>query len=396
MECRRVAALQLELDDSARFDLRSVFDGGSGLDVVPRWLAHAPALDGPVEVTLAQVAILGTLASDAAVRRAALVEAHGEVDVDALIRSGLLRDVQEPPSPAAARDAAARDVPWWTPALHAQVAGAWSGVDVGARREAGLVPDVAELVETHGQPPGHDYRRRGKDAALELPRPRTDALDELLAMRRTCRNFDPGASLPLETLGRVLHRVWGAHGLQEIAPGAVALRKSSPAGGGLHAIEAYLVALRVDGLEPGIYHYVSTEHALEPLVAAASSTLATLARGFVSGQDWFDGVPAMVIMTARFDRLFWKYRRHAKAWRVLHLDAGHLSQTLYLSAADLGLGAFVTAAINDGDIGSALGLAPLREAAIAIVGFGHPSASRTNVELDASEPTPAMQRFAAD
>jgi len=90
----------------------------------------------------------------------------------------------------------------------------------------------------------------------------------------------------------------------------------------------------------------------------------------------------MVVMAARFDRLFWKYRRHTKAWRVVHLDVGHLSQTMYLSAADLGLGAFVTAAINDHAIEHALGLQTLKEGAIAIVGFGPRLPVNATLELD--------------
>mgnify|MGYP006185197621 FL=1 len=94
----------------------------------------------------------------------------------------------------------------------------------------------------------------------------------------------------------------------------------------------------------------------------------------------------MVVMTARFDRLFWKYRRHAKAWRVVHLDVGHLSQTMYLSATERGLGCFVTAAINDRAVDEALRLRPLREAAIALVGFGPRAAEIRTMELDQFDP----------
>ena len=94
----------------------------------------------------------------------------------------------------------------------------------------------------------------------------------------------------------------------------------------------------------------------------------------------------MVVMVARFDRLFWKYRRHKKAWRVVHLDVGHLSQTMYLSATELGLGCFVTAAINDRVVEEALALPPLREGAIALVGFGARSAETKTMELDVFEP----------
>ena len=182
----------------------------------------------------------------------------------------------------------------------------------------------------------------------------------------------------------------------ELAPGAVAVKKNSPAGGGLHAVEAYLLVQRAEGLKPGFYHYLSMEHALEPMQELTAEEAASYAHRFVAGQNWFANVPVMVVMTARFDRLFWKYRRHTKAWRVVHLDVGHLSQTMYLSAADLGLGAFVTAAINDRLIETALELTPMREGAIAIVGFGPRSDEITTMELDNLTPTKASLAAAAN
>ena len=97
------------------------------------------------------------------------------------------------------------------------------------------------------------------------------------------------------------------------------------------------------------------------------------------------------LKNARFDRMFWKYRRHAKAWRAVHLDAGHLSQTMYLSATELGLGCFVTAAINDREVGEALGLPPLCEGAIALVGFGPRSDQKTYRELDVLDPVEPLR-----
>jgi putative peptide maturation dehydrogenase len=171
-------------------------------------------------------------------------------------------------------------------------------------------------------------------------------------------------------------------GTRELAPGAVAVKKNSPAGGGLHAVEAYVLVQRVEGLAPGLYHYLSMEHALEPMRALSPDEAADLAHRFVAGQDWFNNAPVMVVMTARFDRLFWKYRRHTKAWRVVHLDVGHLSQTMYLSATELGLGCFVTAAISDRAVEEALALPALREGPIALVGFGARSDTITTMELD--------------
>jgi nitroreductase len=52
------------------------------------------------------------------------------------------------------------------------------------------------------------------------------------------------------------------------------------------------------------------------------------------------------------------------------MDAAHLSQTLYLVAADLGLGAFVTIAVNARDIERELGLDGVGEGVVAMTGCG--------------------------
>jgi putative peptide maturation dehydrogenase len=265
-------------------------------------------------------------------------------------------------------------------------------VDIQSRNEQGIMLSSQQLVDAFGRGPEPEYLRNGDRPPLMLPTPEKSAFDDLLAQRKTCRNFDAAAEVSQHDLAIMLHRVWGAIGTLELAPGAVAVKKNSPAGGGLHAIEAYVLAQRVEDLAPGLYHYLALRHALEPMRSLESSEAAAMAHRLVAGQHWFNNVPVMVVMTVRFDRLFWKYRRHAKAWRVAHLDAGHLSQTMYLSAADLGLGAFVTAAINDHEVEQALALAPMREGAIALVGFGPRAMEKTTLELDELTATLASRR----
>lgn len=84
----------------------------------------------------------------------------------------------------------------------------------------------------------------------------------------------------------------------------------------------------------------------------------------------------------RFERSFWKYRNHAKAYRAITLDAGHVSQALYSAATAQGLGAFVTAAINEAEAETALGLQPMAEGVLAVCGVGWRAAERVTAELD--------------
>ena len=160
------------------------------------------------------------------------------------------------------------------------------------------------------------------------------------------------------------------------------LKKNSPSGGGLHPVEAFVLAQRVDGLAPGLYHYQCVDHSLEPMQPLREADASTLAHELVAGQPWFANAPVLVLMAARFDRTFWKYPNHAKAWKVVQLDAGHLSQNFSLGATDLGYGAFVTAAINDACAERAFGLDGVRSGAIAVCGFGRRATQGANVELD--------------
>ena len=113
--------------------------------------------------------------------------------------------------------------------------------------------------------------------------------------------------------------------------------------------------------------------------------IADFARRMVAGQHYFADAAVLLVVAVRFPRSFWKYRKHPKIYRAILIESGHASQNLYLAATELGLGAYVTAAINEIDIEAAFGLDPLLEGPIAVCGFGPRAHTRTTVELDPSE-----------
>lgn len=173
--------------------------------------------------------------------------------------------------------------------------------------------------------------------------------------------------MPQALFAQLLERVFSARA--EVRVSDDTMFPGEQSGGSLHPTEAYLIVQNVEGVAPGLYHYHPVDHALEPL-PPPSMPLADFAKLALAGQHWFANAPALAVLTPRFARSFWKYRHHAKAYRALVLDSGHRSQTLYLSATELDLGAFVTSAINEIDIEQAFGLDPLAEGPLAICGFG--------------------------
>ncbi len=385
MLVRRCMLLHVEARETYRFDLGDLATGGTGVVATRAWIALAPHLEEEVALSEDELLALGRVPAHRARRfDELLAEGHAAAVLHGLLEKGLLLGDDGSHAPLYRREQALRDLHWWPAAAVAWSFGRWRGVDSVAAAgdgEGGLHAS-RELMDRLGTMPDEVVGRLPAAARLALPRPDCSALDALLARRTTCRNFDLRAELSQADFAAVMHRVFAVHGRHEVVPGAVVFKKTSPSGGGLHPLEAYLLVRRVQGVAPGLYHYHCLDHALEPLGGLADDAAAALAREFVAGQDWFADAPVLLAMTARFWRHQWKYRNHAKAFRTMNLEAGHFSQTLFLAAAELGLGAYVTAAINEHAIERAFGLDGLQDGPLAVCGFGPRAARMATFELD--------------
>ena len=381
----------------AHFELDDLLAGGTGVVSRMQWFANAPHLVAPVEVDADDVALLGELGSQDWMPAPPLRHRHGAARLRTLLKAGLLVGSTRPWAAQREADERFRDQHWHGLAATWHAASRWDGIDAaGEVKEAGLL--TAEgLRETYGPPPPAVHERGSVEARIGLPRMAQTAFDELLDARATCRNFDAAASLPLPQLAQVLERAFGARGQVHGADDFDVLKKTSPSGGALHPTECYLLVKRVDGLTPGLYHYRPADHALQPLPldeavvladaarhgdAAPADALDFLAWIAVGGQPWFADAPVLCVLAPRFNRNFWKYRNHPKAYRVCILDVGHLSQTLLLSATELGLGSYVTAAINEVDLERAFGLTHWRDGPLAVCGIGPRADTMATYELD--------------
>ena len=270
----------------------------------------------------------------------------------------------------------------------------WSGVD-GAQGEedvallrANARAAARALVQRHGTPPA-EFGDVRPGAELSLPgAPREGQLYSALMARRTTRAFDIETPMALEQLGTVLRYVFGCHGYAMNTADVVCIKRTSPSGGGLHPVEVYPVISNVAGVEPGIYQYNARVHSLIQLEGLDADEARALATSFMAGQSFFGAAHVAFVLTARYYRSHWKYRRHDRAYAGILMDAAHLSQTLYLVSADLNLGAFVTMAINGRDIEDRLGLDGVAEGVVAMTGCGPRDAEGSPLELAFSTERP--------
>jgi hypothetical protein len=119
---------------------------------------------------------------------------------------------------------------------------------------------------------------------------------DVLLARRTWRSFADGTI----SVADVATLLWLTCGVQRTAEavglGTVNLT-TSQSGGARHSLGPYVLAVRVDGLAPGLYLYAPGEHLLERLKSGAGP--ATIRR-YIPGQWWYDTAAALLILTAVF------------------------------------------------------------------------------------------------
>lgn len=212
---------------------------------------------------------------------------------------------------------------------------------------------------------------------IQLPRaalPETEFARVLLS-RRTHRDFR-AEPVALELISKLLHSTWGVQDKIDAPPFGQLFHKTSPSGGARHPGEVYVLALRVEGLKQGLYHYNGLEHWLEWIGPVAAKKKAVQ---YSAGHRFLKNAAAVFLMTAVFPRSQWKYR-FSRAYRVVLLDQGHLCQTFCLVATWLGLAPFCTAALKESAIERDLGLDGIEEAPLYLAAVGVPLSDRVSAK----------------
>jgi SagB-type dehydrogenase family enzyme len=199
-----------------------------------------------------------------------------------------------------------------------------------------------------------------------LPRSTPDgAFADAVLARRTWRRFGR-QPVPLKEFATLIGLTAGVQSWLSGTNGQRVPLKTSPSGGARHSIETYVVVRNVSGLPRGLYHYSSDRHAMELLT---SRIRRRPIETYLPTQHWFGGAAALLLFTAVFARVQWRYS-HARAYRAALIEAGHLCQTFCLTATSLGLAPFCSMALADSRIESDLGIDGISESVLYAAGVG--------------------------
>jgi oxazoline/thiazoline dehydrogenase len=201
-------------------------------------------------------------------------------------------------------------------------------------------------------PTGATYRFRGEiehlpaikppmvDIVVALPVPNIETLmnsDPSLAWvmenRRSQRTSDH--PLTIEQIGEFLYRTSRAKAVYNNGDYEVSSRPY-PAGGAIYEIELYTALHGCVGIENGFYHYCPQRHVLERLQDQSNTNDKLMnAAQMATGLDKYPHM--LIVMSARFQRLAWKYEGFAYALMLKHV--GIIHQTFYLAATAMGISA---------------------------------------------------------
>ncbi len=205
------------------------------------------------------------------------------------------------------------------------------------------------------------YKSYEDKPVTKLPDPAFKGLtlEEAIKARRSERDYS-GKTMSIEELSHLLYAASGITGKSDAQP-----LRAAPSAGALYPVETYAVVNNIEGLQMGLYHYNVREHALELLKEGNY-------RGKIThcalDQEMAGQANVTIILTAVFERTTWKYDE--RGYRYVYMEAGHISQNIYLQATSLGLGSVAIGAFYDDALNEFLGIDGKAEAAIYMHAIG--------------------------
>jgi SagB-type dehydrogenase family enzyme len=198
-------------------------------------------------------------------------------------------------------------------------------------------------------------------ANIKLPKPdyRGIVLEVAIEKRRSIRNFSK-RPIPLYHLSQLL---FSAQGLTGNIYGQTL--RSAPSAGALYPMEIYIVVNNVDDLSTGIYRYKVIDHSLD-LLRTGDFRKELIDAGW--GQGMLGDSCVTFILSAVFERIVKRYGE--RGYRYIYMEAGHISQNLYLQAVSLGHGSVCVGAFSDERVNRLIGIDGKKESAIYIHAVG--------------------------
>ena len=144
------------------------------------------------------------------------------------------------------------------------------------------------------------------------------------------------------SLTQLSYLLWCTQGVKSVRGKAYATIRTVPSGGARHPFECYMAVRKVEGLKPGLYHYLPMSHEIEFL--GGMEDLESFITESLCGQSWAEKASVVFCYSCVFYRAEWRYGIVAHA--PVLMDSGHVTQNLYLAVTSIGLRGCAIAAVE--------------------------------------------------
>ncbi len=221
---------------------------------------------------------------------------------------------------------------------------------------------MGDVLRTKPQQPPQ-YKTYPDAEKVELPKPEYTGMtvEETIKKRRSIHNYSQ-KPISKKQLSQLLFAAQGITGKMY----GKALR-TAPSAGALYPFEIYVIANNVQDLRQGIYHYSVLDHTLE-LVRPGDFRRQITDAGL--SQQMLGDAGATFVLSAIFDRVCYKYGE--RGYRYVYMEAGHISQNIYLQAVSLELGSVCVGAFSDERVNKLIDVDGVNEAVIYLHPVGAP------------------------
>lgn len=172
----------------------------------------------------------------------------------------------------------------------------------------------------------------------------------LLAERESCRVY-ADEEVSLKELSFLL---WATQGVRGYAGRSRQVTfRNVPSAGSRHPFETYLFIRSVEGVSPGIYHYLPAGHELE--LWEDRDDYAHELKAALNGQKFAAEAPVTFVWSVLPYRTEWRYGMQAHKYMLL--DAGHVCENLYLACEAVGCGTCAIGSYDQDGLDELLGFA---------------------------------------
>jgi len=257
---------------------------------------------------------------------------------------------------------------WWSPEdlqFHRRSRVGYHGDGYGGTyRFEGQFPPLSALP-TAGDPAELAFEFKPVDLGeVESSDP---PLTKVIESRKSIREYDEANPITADQLGELLFRTVRVR-RQFNDPKEELLDRPVPSGGSINSIVTYAAVRSCQGIEPGLYRYDGLRHGLElvsgdPAGVGALISAVPLAPGPVAVAP-----QVVLVFTARFGRVMWKYE--SMAYALILKDLGVIFQSLYLVSTAMGLAPCAQGGGDSSIFAKLAGLDPLDESSLGEFAIG--------------------------